>query len=122
MSSAFGGLTSPLTHRVAVYVPGTCNVNRPASQLQQQWTDIMLESFSTLFGGGTAVHVHGCYVSASGVPIQEPVNLVFAYCDSAAYASGATAVIDLARSMCRDMGQECVAIEADGVLYFVSQE
>lgn len=120
VGKTYGGMTTSLVRRVAVYVPGTFKVDRPAAQLQQQWTDNMLDFFSGLYGGGTAIRVHGCYKDSQGRLVREPVNMVFAYCSAEAYEQGQYALVSLARDMCRDMGQECVAIEADDALFFVS--
>lgn len=116
----YGGVTTNLVRRVAVYVPGTCNVDRPAAQLQQQWTDTMLDFFSTLFGGATALRVHGCYRDSAGKLVREPLNMVFAFCDAAVFEMSGSAVVQLARDMGKDMGQECMAIEVDGALYLVT--
>ena len=118
-TNQFAGMTTTLTHRIAVYVPGTVNVDRPAGQVQQAWTDQMLDAFGTMFGGSTAIHVLGTWIGLNGQPVREPVNLVYSYCADEHLLGGAQEVVSLAKRMAVEMGQEAVAVEVDGALYLV---
>ena len=119
-TNQFAGMTTTLVHRIAVYVPGTVNVDRPAEEVQQAWTDQMLDAFGTMFGGSTAIHVVGTWIGLNGKPVREPVNLVYSYCADEHLSNGAQEiVVSLAKRMAVEMGQEAVAVEVDGALYLV---
>lgn len=126
-TNQFAGMTTTLVHRIAVYVPGTVNmcqssrmgVHRPVENVQQAWTDQMLDAFGALFGGSTAIHVIGTWIGLNGQPVREPVNLVYSYCADEHMLSGADTVVQLAKRMAVEMGQEAVAVEVDGALYLV---
>ena len=80
----------------------------------------MLDAFGTLFGGSTSIHVLGTWIGLNGQPVREPVNLVYSYCADEHLSGGAeNAVLQLAKRMGVEMGQEAVAVEVDGALYLV---
>jgi hypothetical protein len=115
----FAGMETSLVHRVAVYVPGTVAVDRPAAQVQQAWTDQMLDAFGTLYGGSTAISVLGTWIGTGGKLVREPVNLVYSYCSDEQLAHSRPAVLRLAKSMAVEMGQEAVALDVDNALFLV---
>ena len=47
------------------------------------------------------------------------MNLVYSYCADEHMLSGADTVVQLAKRMAVEMGQEAVAVEVDGALYLV---
>jgi hypothetical protein len=109
-------MTTRLDHCVKVTVPGTTDVNKEALDVQQTWVRRTLERLSRLFGGATAINGQGGWMSETHGLIVEPVVIVYAYCDKAALENYLADVIAYARNMGCKMGQECVAVEIDGIL------
>jgi hypothetical protein len=111
---------TPLTKRVQIYVPSTIKGNIPAPERQVQWVDNALVELSKMFGGATAVDAIGAYVSPDKGLIKEKIVIVFAACTAEDMLAKRAEVLAFALSMCRNMEQECVAVEFGGDMFFVS--
>lgn len=118
--AVFAGISSNLTHRIAVYVPGGNPRTNLGTALQQSWTDTMLEAFGTFFGGSTAVNVQGTWIGLDDKVVREPVNMVYSYCTSEQYDKHQADVLHLAKCLANGMKREAVAVEVDGALFLVT--
>ena len=107
---------------VKVTVPSTVDVGKPASQIMiDSIVDQVLITLSDLFGGATALHGRGAYVSDAGDLITEDVIVVEALCEKQSAHFQADQVMDLGAQICEAMSQECVLVQIDGVAHFVDE-
>lgn len=111
-----------LNKKVTIYVPGTTGVNKPAPELQAQVVTDALTIFADYFGGSTAIAGRGAWISQEHGLVVEPVVLVYAYTDADGLARNLSAVKSFAVAVAGRMSQECVCVEVDGELHFISTE
>jgi hypothetical protein len=113
---------SAMKNKFAVYVPSTINGNVPSPGMQAQFTNYVLERLAKLFGGATAIDGEGAWISDTKGLVVEPVKIVFAFADDEKATIHRPDVIALAREVAQGMTQECVSVELDNSLIFVSPE
>lgn len=106
-----------LASKITVFVPATTHVGKPTNNAVQ--VQATAEMLSRLFGGATSSSAIGYWVSESAGLIKEKTTVVFAYCDQTALENHIEAVVDYCKAMKKDMGQESVALEVNGSMYFV---
>ena len=108
-----------LPHKVSVYVPSTQNVNLNLSDdAHKNILDSTIRFMSELYGGATAVTARGAYVTTDGLMVVETVTVVTAYTDKPDLAKQRRVKL-FCQSIRRSLGQEAVAVEVDGEMYFV---
>ena len=106
-----------LTHRVALYIPGTTDTDKPADNAAQ--VKRVARRFCELFGGATAQQSAGYWMSERAGLVAESVTIVYAACTKAQRDAHLTQVLELAQDIKRDMAQEAVSVELDGALYII---
>lgn len=109
-----------LTHSVKIYVPGTIDGDKPTIVLQEEKTNAAIKLFSELFGGATSGDFVGAWKNTAGVIVTEPIKIVYSFCSEDQLAAGLPGVLNFALDLCRDMKQEAISVEIDGVLHFVT--
>lgn len=87
-----------LSSKVTVYVPATNGVADAADNTEQVKKTAAL--LADLFGGSTS-------------------TAVFAYASDADLQNGIAAVVDHCEALKQEMGQEAVALEINGEMYFI---
>ena len=107
----------PLKSKITVYVPATVNVNEAVDNSAQ--VERVARLLSSAFGGATASPVRGYWVSAEGSLVAEHTTMVFAYCDTAAAEKYIDDVVTLCVELKHEMGQEAIALEYNGAMYFI---
>lgn len=112
-------MNTTLNHRVTIYVPSTCEGNKPAKRLQKKVSKHVAKKFSCMFGGCTQQAANGFWVSDTKGLIAEKQNLIFAACTEADREKNTARVFSLAKFICKYMRQEAVTVEIDNTLYFV---
>lgn len=110
-----------LNQKVAVYVPSKVGTTKVLA-MHRRWVKRVMTRMAGLFGGATYTKGIGSWVDASGRLITETVGIVSSYTDKAGIQKGETSVLNLALEMATAMEQECVAVEMNGGLSFVSGE
>ena len=108
-----------LPARVAVYVPGTVNVDGDGAAAAEMWTRRTAEDFSRLFGGATVTDAAGYWVSDSAGLVREAVRIVYASAPAAVLDEHAAEVLEIVQRIKAGMGQEAVSVEVNGALYLV---
>lgn len=108
-----------LNHRIAIYVPSTINGNVSAPEIMGAWTDRVLVAMSKAFGGATVIDGMGAWVHESLGLVKEPVKIVYAYCDDAAFDDRADDMMALAQLLRSETGQEAVSIVFDDTMRLV---
>lgn len=88
-----------LSSKVTVYVPATNGVSEAADNTEQVKKTAAL--LADLFGGSTSTAV------------------VFAYASDADLQKGIAAVVDHCEVLKQEMGQEAIALEINGDMYFI---
>lgn len=105
-----------LTHRVALYIPGTTQVKREMDVAEHdRWVRAAMRTLSELFGGATAMPAIGAWLAADGELVTEGVTIVYAF----ARELDTAPVFEFARRIKAALEQEAVAVEIDGTLFFV---
>lgn len=106
-----------LSSRVALYVPGTINVNETTDNEQQ--VKKVLTAFCGWFGGATASDARGGWLSQSAGLVIENVTIIYAYCKENDLAANFDKIIDLAAEIRDEMHQEAVTLEINGQIAFI---
>lgn len=107
----------PLRSKVTVYVPSTVNVNEAIDNSAQ--VERVARLLSECFGGATASPVSGYWVAADKSLVIEHTTMVFAFCDTASAEKYIDDVVRLCVSLKHEMGQEAIAMEYNGEMYFI---
>ena len=103
-----------LSHKVTFYVPSQSENFEAVENV----TDEVARTFTDLFGGSTSTSAIGYWTHVDGRLAKESVTLVFSYAEKLTDAS-IDAVYNLALSIKARLGQESIAIEINGELYFI---
>lgn len=107
----------PLKSKITVYVPSTVNVNEAIDNSAQ--VERVARLLSECFGGATASPVSGYWVAADKSLVVEHTTMVFAFCDTASAEKYIDDVVRLCVSLKHEMGQEAIALEYNGEMYFI---
>ena len=92
----------PLKSKITVYVPATVDVNKEIDNSAQ------VERVARLLSE--------CF---DGALVAEKTTMVFAFCDTAAAEKYIDDVVTLCNELKHEMGQEAVALEYNGSMYFI---
>ena len=106
-----------LPQRVALYVPGTQDINHATDNAAQ--VERVAREFCGWFGGATAQPSAGYWLSDSAGLIREAVTIVFAACTADQLRERLPDVLTLAQQIKQDMAQEAVSVELNGALYII---
>lgn len=105
-----------LSSKVTVYVPATNGVADAADNTEQVKKTAAL--LADLFGGSTSTAALGYWLSPVAGLVAENTTVVFAYASDADLQNGIAAVVDHCEALKQEMGQEAVALEINGEMYF----
>ena len=72
-----------------------------------------------LFGGSTSTAALGYWLSPVAGLVAENTTVVFAYASDEDLQNGIAAVVDHCEALKNEMGQEAVALEINGEMYFI---
>lgn len=106
-----------LPQRVALYVPGTQDINHATDNAAQ--VERVAREFCGWFGGATAQPSAGYWLSDSAGLIREAVTIVYAACTADQLRERLPDVLTLAQQIKQDMAQEAVSVELNGALYII---
>lgn len=106
-----------LSSKVTVYVPATSGVSQSCDNSEQVKSTAAL--LSRLFGGATASQALGYWLSPAAGLVAEATTVVFAYCSDSDLQAGIEEVVDHCEFLKSSMGQEAVALEINGDMYFI---
>ena len=110
-----GAVTLP--QRVALYVPGTQDINHATDNAAQ--VERVAREFCGWFGGATAQQSTGYWVSDNAGLVREAVTIVFAACTADQLRERLPDVLTLAQQIKAEMQQEAVSAEINGTLYII---
>ena len=107
-----------LNNRVAIYVPSKVDVNVTIDN--NKYVADITKQFCLMCGGATSQNVVGSWYSDDlKKVVTENVTIVYSNCSDDQLKDNINAVEDIAKKLCKDMTQECISLEVNGVLYFV---
>lgn len=106
-----------LPQRVALYVPGTQDINHATDNAAQ--VERVAREFCGWFGGATAQESTGFWMSDTAGLVRESVTIVFAACTADQLRERLPDVLTLAQQIKQDMAQEAVSVELNGALYII---
>lgn len=106
-----------LPQRVALYVPGTQDINHATDNAAQ--VERVAREFCGWFGGATAQPSAGYWISDNAGLVREAVTIVYAACTAAQLRERLPDVLNLAQQIKQDMAQEAVSVELNGTLYII---
>lgn len=106
-----------LPQRVALYVPGTQDINHATDNAAQ--VERVAREFCGWFGGATAQPSAGYWISDNAGLVREAVTIVYAACTAAQLRERLPDVLNLAQQIKQDMAQEAVSVELNGALYII---
>lgn len=106
-----------LPQRVALYVPGTQDINHATDNAAQ--VERVAREFCGWFGGATAQPSAGYWISDNAGLVREAVTIVYAACTADQLRDRLPDVLTLAQQIKQDMAQEAVSVELNGTLYII---
>lgn len=106
-----------LSSKVTVYVPATNGVSEATDNTEQVKKTASL--LAGLFGGSTSTAALGYWLSPVAGLVAEATTVVFAYAAEADLQAHISEVVELCEELKRDMGQEAIALEINGEMYFI---
>ena len=107
-----------LNNKVSIYIPSTIDVDTTIDNTK--YVNEITEHFCKMFGGATAQDVVGSWYSDDlKKVVTENVTIVYSNCSDDQLKDNINAVEDIAKKLCKNMTQECISLEVNGVLYFV---
>jgi|AP95_1055475.scaffolds.fasta_scaffold29705_4 hypothetical protein len=109
-----------LNHRIAIIIPSSVAANIAAPELAAKWVRKAKELFAETFDGFTATPATGGWMSEEHGLIEEAVVVVQSMTDEKGLLAGRGIVREFAVTLAAAMGQECVSVEIDNSLEFIS--
>lgn len=106
-----------LSSKITVYVPSTCDINKPVNT--SEWVDSAATLFSNCFGGATSTETLGYWTSPSAGLVKEKSIMVFAYCSDTDLNAKIETVLDFCEAMKAELKQDAIALEINGEMYFI---
>lgn len=106
-----------LASKLTIYVPATNNINTAADNTAQVEKTAAL--LAGLFGGSTSTPAVGYWLSDAAGLVRENTTVVFAYAHEKDLEANIEKVIDYCESLKSEMGQEAIALELNGEMYFI---
>ena len=103
--------------RVAVYVPGTNNVNQACNN--QAEVKLISKWFSKAFGGATSYNATGSWISETAGLITEDVTIIYSFTDEKTLAEKEAFLEKTCLWLKKRMHQEAISLEINNRLYFI---
>lgn len=106
-----------LSSKITVYVPATNGVDKATDNTAQVEKTASL--LAGLFGGSTSTAALGYWLSPVAGLVAEATTVVFAYAAEKDLKEHIGEVVELCEELKKDMGQEAIALEINGEMYFI---
>lgn len=106
-----------LRSTVRIYIPSTKDVDKHCDT--SDYTNQALKLLYECFEGATSTKALGAWISQSTKLVKEEVTMCFAYCKEKDLERHIDAIYDFCLKMKKDLQQESIALEVNGVMYFV---
>lgn len=110
------------THEIRMIIPSTSYMSVKGSvEVLEARRDLVIAFLVGWFGGATSTNpTLGAYKGNDGSVITEQVLSVTSFCTAAEFHRSSPAIIQKAEDFCTKWGQECIGLELDGVLRYIS--
>lgn len=109
-----------LQSKVGIGVPTTTDVNIPEDTTS--YVEQTTRQFCEWFGGATVEEHDGGYITKDGQLIMEPIFWVISYCTTPQLEAYLLQVVALAKTICRELRQESVAVIINNTMMLVTVE
>lgn len=106
-----------LSSSVAIYVPGTIDVNKEIDNSEH--VTLVMSKLSEWFGGATASDARGGWVSPAAGLVVEKVTIIYAFCKEIDLQNRFEDIIQLCSQIRDEMKQEAVTLEVNGQIAFI---
>ena len=106
-----------LTHSIGIFIPSTLDVNVTVDNGEQ--VQSALAFLGKVFGGATSSNAEGVWQSNEGSLVTEQVTIVRTFVSQSALNTHLDEVLEFAKIIKREMGQEAVALDIDNQLVLV---
>lgn len=106
-----------LSSKLTVYIPSTVEVNKEVNN--KKYVDDCASLMSECFGGATSTPALGYWASNREGLVKENTTIVFAYCSDVDLQNKVDKIIDYCEYLKDEMGQEAIALEINGTMYFI---
>ena len=106
-----------LPQRVALYVPGTQDINHATDNAAQ--VERVARELCGWFGGATAQQSAGYWISDNAGLVREAVIIVYAACTADQLREHLPDVLNLAQQIKAEMQQEALSCEIGSTLYII---
>lgn len=106
-----------LSSKITVYVPATNGVSESTDNTEQVKRTASL--LADCFGGSTSTAALGYWLSPAAGLVAEATTIVFAYAADKDLQDHIGRVVDHCEALKVEMGQEAVALEINGEMYFI---
>lgn len=106
-----------LSSKITVYVPATNGVNQETDNAEQVKRTASL--LADCFGGSTSTAALGYWLSPAVGLVSEATTIVFAYAADKDLQAHIGKVVDHCEALKAEMGQEAIALEINGEMYFI---
>lgn len=106
-----------LSSKITVYVPATSSVSEATDNTEQVKRTASL--LADCFGGSTSTAALGYWLSPAAGLVAEATTIVFAYAADKDMQKHIGRVVDHCEALKVEMGQEAVALEINGEMYFI---
>ena len=119
MVKELNGVNS-LKNKVAIYVPSTIDVYKSIDNTQ--YVNEVAKELCILFGGATSqVAVGSWYSNDLNKLVTENVTIVYSFISDDDYTEeNLKKIVSIAKKLCKDMTQECISVEVNNNLNFIS--
>lgn len=119
MVKELNGVNS-LKNKVAIYVPSTIDVYKTVDSTP--FVNEVTKELCLLFGGATSQNAVGSWYSNElNKLVTENVTIVYSFIsDSDFNEENLKKVVSIAKKLCKDMSQECISVEVNNNLNFIS--
>lgn len=107
------------SHKIAIYVPGTCGEK---VRDNSDYVQVVKRNLCSLFGGCTTIHGEGSWVDESGNVIDEITTIVYAFTNGDTLRRNGEKLLDVCRMLRDDLEQTCVGFEIDRDFYLLGAE
>lgn len=110
-------LALTLRSSVVIYVPSTIHRDQPTDN--SQYVSLVEHELGRWFGGTTTTEGRGGYIASTDEHISEKVYIIKAFCTTAQLEKHYPDVAALCDQLCQELDQESIAIEINGIMYFL---
>lgn len=109
-----------LPEKIAVYIPSTIDVNVKCDTTK--YSEYFENLFSKLFGGCSAMPINGFWISDKTGLVKENIFYIYANSDHETINNSLESILTDVKKMCSELKQDCISLEINGILHFITAD